>query len=252
MAIIESNQRIDLRPIGSSGTVLRSKPGTSYGVSWGSLSSLDIATNVDIISFSIAPSAVLVGSTVSSGIFSFAFNVAPSGDSISCPDTSMFQSSPLIGNSPVALNFVSPITKSTVGATSLFTMTANGSYGDTDSTGFTMKWLQYQYFGVAYDLGSYTSGFILSLSNRRLNSLHATAFSASVTGSAKLWYAHRNALGTPHFFNYYGGLEGGFTSISTGILLQNSAGYSEYYQLWVSDYAGIGSVVIQISDEVNF
>lgn len=251
MSIIDSNQRPDIRPIGSSGTVLRSMPSAAYGVGWGYLTPEDIGQHFAINQWLIAPSAVLVGSSQSGAVPTYSFNGPAASSVITCSDSALtFQ-----GTEETITNIflTTPVTKNTVGASITYTMTAVGS-GNTGTvvSGALTTWLQYQYYGVAYDLGSYTSGFILGLSNRRLNPVHATVFTASVTGGAKLWYAHRSTLGTPHFSNYYGGIEGGFTSISTGILLQNSAGYSEYYQLWVSDYAGIGTINLRIQDGVTF
>ena len=98
-----------------------------------------------------------------------------------------------------------------------------------------------RYYGVSSP-GSYDSDFILTL-NKTLTNSRACNFTVNCGIGQYIFFAIPTRFGTPAFS--VGGFEGGFSLVNT-LYYTNSFGYTESYDIYRSDYSGLGNTTVVV------
>lgn len=99
------------------------------------------------------------------------------------------------------------------------------------------------YWGVAADQASFDSAFILGLT-KGLQGSKAKTFTVNAAAGQHIYYAIPTRYGTPGF--KVGGFDGGFAKAGT-IDFTNASGYTESYDIWKSDNAGLGNTTVVVA-----
>lgn len=123
-----------------------------------------------------------------------------------------------------------------------FTVVATDSRGSTTVTA-VMRFCNGVYTGAAAAPAAIDSAFVQTL-RKSLQSGKSKTFTVNAAPGAYIWYACPVSYGTPNF--NVGGFDGGFSKVET-FNFTNSSGYTESYQVWRSDNAGLGSTTVVVS-----
>ena len=106
-----------------------------------------------------------------------------------------------------------------------------------------IQWLNGVYTGAAAAPAAIDSAFIRTLT-KSLQGGKGKTFTVNAATGAYIWYACPVSYGTPTF--NVGGFDGGFSKVAT-LDYTNAVGYTEEYQVWRSDNAGLGSTTVKVS-----
>lgn len=107
----------------------------------------------------------------------------------------------------------------------------------------TIIFLNGIYWGVAGDTSELDSEFLLTLT-KNLQGARAKTFIVNAGTGQFIYYAAPTRYGTPAF--KVGGFDGGFTKAAT-IQFTNGSGYTESYDIWKSDNAGLGNTTVAVT-----
>lgn len=107
----------------------------------------------------------------------------------------------------------------------------------------SIQWLNGVYTGAAAAPATIDSAFIRTLT-KSLQSSKGKSFTVNAGAGEYIWYACPASYGTPNF--NVGGFDGGFSKVET-FDFTNASGYTESYQCWRSDNAGLGSTTVKVS-----
>lgn len=107
----------------------------------------------------------------------------------------------------------------------------------------SIQWLNGVYTGAAAAPATIDSAFIRTLT-KSLQGGKGKTFTVNAATGAYIWYACPVRYGTPNF--NVGGFDGGFSKVAT-LDYTNPSGYTESYQVWRSDNAGLGSTTVTVS-----
>ena len=124
-----------------------------------------------------------------------------------------------------------------------FTVTATDEKGKTDSESTSISFVNGVYYGVLEDGAEVDSNAILTLT-RKLQSSKGLTFTANAGATQRIVYALPTRYGTPNF--KVGGFDGGFSLVKT-FNFTNASGYTESYDVWMSDNVGLGSTNVTVS-----
>jgi hypothetical protein len=244
MISIPSNFRPDIRPIGSSGTVLRSFPtGNPYGLSWGHLHQSEILADFSISSFTINPSALLMGKVIAP-IFTISYNTGVTSAAVLAEGS---------GRNDIASPFTSHLwttgvfQATVVNSGQLFTLIATGIFNSHSVTGYLM-YRQKQFWGLNDGFQLPDEFLISGLTNSQLNASHSVEFTINPTGFYYIYYAFRQAAGIPTFKDKATNIKGGFFLMGSGISFPNGAGFTENYDIYRSDQSGLNTVTIIVEN----
>lgn len=143
------------------------------------------------------------------------------------------------------LNFYSnyEFQKTSFGETVIFTLSAV-HHGTTRTVTFNIIWGQKLYWGVG-PTGYITESDIKDNLTGTITSSVDSEFTVTAGLTDKIYFACRNAFGTPTFS--IGGIDGGFTLVSDTISLTNDYGFTENYALYESDNSGLGETTVIVS-----
>lgn len=122
-----------------------------------------------------------------------------------------------------------------------FTVVAADSRGSQTFTA-VMRFCNGVYTGAAAASAAIDSAFIRTLT-KSLQSGKSKTFTVNAAAGAYIWYACPVRYGTPNF--NVGGFDGGFGKVAT-LDYTNPSGYTEEYQVWRSDNAGLGSTTVVV------
>ena len=90
---------------------------------------------------------------------------------------------------------------------------------------------------------SFDSAFVLTLT-KGLQGSKAKTFTVNAGAGQHIYYAIPTRYGTPAF--KVGGFDGGFSKAGT-IQFKNASGYTESYDIWISDNAGLGNTTVNVA-----
>ena len=107
----------------------------------------------------------------------------------------------------------------------------------------SIQWLNGVYTGAAAAPTTIDSAFIRTLT-KSLQGGKGKTFTVNAASGAYIWYACPVRYGTPAF--NVGGFDGGFGKVAT-LDYTNPSGYTESYQVWRSDNAGLGQTTVKVS-----
>lgn len=210
------------------------KPGSDFDIA--ADGTLTLYKKIDITSFSNSVNNVEKGSEVSSAVFSWAINKAPSTLTLKKGTENYTVST---SDRSKILAFNPPLTTN-----STFTITATDARTASDSMNSSINFLNGRYWGI----GTVTSAddinnaFVLGLT-KELSSSRTKTFTVNAGAGQYIYYAIPSAFGTPSFF--VGGFEGGFDLLKN-FEFQNSEGYSESYNVYKSTNANLGNTTVEV------
>ena len=147
----------------------------------------------------------------------------------------------LTGNAATQWNGVK--TQEKASGTLTVVLTVKDDRGASASGTASIQWLNGVYTGAAEAPATIDSAFILTLT-KSLQSGKGKTFTVNAATGAYIWYACPVSYGTPNF--NVGGFDGGFSKVAT-LDYTNPSGYTEEYQVWRSDNAGLGSTTGKVS-----
>lgn len=107
----------------------------------------------------------------------------------------------------------------------------------------TLAFLNGVYYGAIAEGTELTSAAVLTLT-KKLQSSKGITFTANAGAALRIAYALPARYGTPSF--KVGGFDGGF-SLAATIDFTNASGYTESYNVWLSDNTGLGSTTVVVS-----
>lgn len=200
-----------------------------------------VYTPVSISTFTINPTTVEMGSTITSITYSFGINKVPTtltldGSSITPRASATNQT---LGSLSVTSNKTFTLTATDSGSSSFAPKTVSKTA--------TLSFLNNRCYGVKAIPQTIDSAFILGLGNKELASSKAKTFSVNAGSSGNgnyIWYAVPTRLGTCKFT--VGGFEGGFEPAQT-VSVTNTSGYTENYYVYRSTQDGLGNTEVVVS-----
>ena len=134
------------------------------------------------------------------------------------------------------------LTGLSITAEKTFTVVAADSRGSQTFTA-VMRFCNGVYTGAAAAPAAVDSAFIRTLT-KTLQSGRSRTFTVNAAAGQYIWYACPAGYGTPVF--NVGGFDGGFSKVAT-LDYTNPSGYTESYQVWRSDNAGLGQTTVKVS-----
>lgn len=185
---------------------------------------------IEITSLSNTAGTVEIGSTVDSVTVKWTLNKEPVSQTLNGEAVEK-------GARSATLSGLG-LTKSTA-----FTVAVTDEREATDSETTKVYFYNGIYYGVLEEGAALDSAAILSLT-RKLQSRKALTFTANAEDSYRIAYALPSRHGTPNF--NVGGFDGGFSKAAT-ITFTNASGYTEDYDLWLSDNTGLGSTIVTVT-----
>lgn len=144
-----------------------------------------------------------------------------------------------VTSTPLSFSSIYNFTETSFGDSVDFTLTAVQGF-ITKSETTSIIWGQKTYWGV--DVAGQTGApFITSLAGQEITVTKQIAFAVNASSTQKVYFACRNGYGDIVFTVH--DVEGGFTKTQT-IPVTNDFGFIENYDLYESDYAGLGAIVV--------
>lgn len=183
-------------------------------------------------SLSIEPSKALKGATIRSAVVQYQLNKAPvsltiNSESVLDPAAS--------GN--IAKN-------GSWSSDQTFVVSATDEKGNVATQTKTLSFFNYVYWGVGEYQDLIDSTFVTSLSNKELTGDKVSSITVTAGEGQYVWYALPQSMGECTFS--VNGFAGGF-STKINMLVTNSNSFSEYYNIYRSDNANLGTTTITIS-----
>lgn len=120
------------------------------------------------------------------------------------------------------------------------TLKATDDKNATSSKSWSLNFYPNLYYGIATKIT--TSAEVIALS-KQLKSSKAFTFTVNAAEENYIFYCLPTSYGTPTF--NVGGFDGGFTKQET-ISVTNASGYTQNYDVWKSDNAGLGSTTVVV------
>lgn len=191
-----------------------------------------------------------IGTAVTGLDVAWALNKAPAEQTIAVPEYAVTienigadvrSTTGLTGNAATQWNGVK--TQEKTSGTLTVVLTVKDDRGEAASKTASIQWLNGVYTGAAEAPTTINSAFILTLT-KSLQGGKGKTFTVNAATGAYIWYACSVSYGTPNF--NVGGFDGGFSKVAT-FDFTNSSGYTEEYQVWRSDNAGLGSTTVKVS-----
>ena len=124
-----------------------------------------------------------------------------------------------------------------------FTLSVTDERGAKDSASTAISFLNGVYYGVLESGAEVDSGAIIALT-RKLQGSKDITFTANAGATQQIIYAIPTRYGTPNF--NVGGFDGGFAKAKT-FDFTNASGYTESYDVWLSENVGLGSTTVKVS-----
>ena len=124
-----------------------------------------------------------------------------------------------------------------------YTLNVTGQKGEKDSDSGSFTFYNGVYYGVMEDGAAINNAAVLGLT-RKLQGSRGITFTANAGATQRIAYALPARYGVPVF--NVGGFEGGFSPAST-FQFTNASGYTETYDVYLSDNVNLGSTTVKVS-----
>lgn len=134
-------------------------------------------------------------------------------------------------------------TGQSIKANKSYSLAVTDERGATDSASTSISFLNGVYYGVMGNGATINSAAVLALT-RKLQGSKGITFTANPGTTQRIAYAFPTRYGTPVFS--VGGFEGGFSKAAT-FDFTNASGYTESYDVWLSDEMNLGSTSVKVS-----
>lgn len=135
------------------------------------------------------------------------------------------------------------LTGQAITADKTFTLSATDERDKTVTKTTAIYFRNGVYWGVGEDRESFDSAFLLTLT-KGLQATKAKTFTVNAGAGEHIYYAVPARYGACAF--NVGGFDGGFSKAAT-IDFTNASGYTESYDIYKSDNAGLGSTTVKAS-----
>lgn len=112
-----------------------------------------------------------------------------------------------------------------------------------DSLATEIRFYNGVYYGVLEDGAEVDSAAVLTMT-RKLQGSKGITFTANAGAAQRIAYAIPTRYGTPNF--NVGGFDGGF-ALAKSIAFTNASGYTESYDVWLSENVNLGSTTVKVS-----
>ncbi len=186
---------------------------------------LDSLNPFKITSFTVSPSVVEIGDSVSSAVFKWTLNKDPVSVVVNGTEADAVKSGSVTVNEEIS-------------GTKKFNMSATNQKG-TVTAEATMNFYNGVYYGAAPETISGVEGLTKVLSGTRKRTFTVTAEDGEY-----IFYILPARLGACTF--KVGGFEGGFNLLATADF-PNEFGYTESYNVYISAQAGLGATTVEVS-----
>lgn len=124
-----------------------------------------------------------------------------------------------------------------------YSLSVTDEKGATASASSSITFLNGVYYGVLESGAAIDSAVVRSLT-RKLQGSKGITFTADAGATQKIVYALPTRYGTPNF--NVGGFDGGFAKANT-FDFTNASGYTESYDVWLSENVNLGSTTVKVS-----
>lgn len=124
-----------------------------------------------------------------------------------------------------------------------FTIAVTDERGATDSETTSITFLNGVYYGVL-ESGATIDNAAIQAMTKKLQASRGITFTVDAGATQQIIYAIPTRYGTPNF--NVGGFDGGFTKATT-FNFTNGSGYTESYDVWLSENVGLGSTTVKVS-----
>lgn len=127
-----------------------------------------------------------------------------------------------------------------------FILVVSDERGAFDNVSTFVSFLNGVYYGVLENGAIIDSAAILTLT-RKLQGSKGITFTANAGATQQIVYAIPTRYGTPNF--NVGGFDGGFAKVEfeKPFKFTNNSGYTESYDVWLSENVGLGSTTVKVS-----
>ena len=184
-------------------------------------------TAVQLISFTNNVNTVEMGSTVNTVVLKWDYNKTPAELTLDGAAVDVALKTKTIENAAIKQN-------------KTYTLSAKDERDATSQKSTSITFLNGVYWGAAAAPEAMDSAFILTL-QKGLQGSKAKTFTVNAEAGQRIYYAVPARMGAVAF--KVGGFDGGFTKAAT-IDFTNSSGYTESYDVYMSDNAGLGNTTV--------
>ena len=192
---------------------------------------------IAISSFSVSPSVVEIGSTVTSVTATYSLNKVPVSLKLDNATADPKASGTIVKSDlTLTADKVWKLDASDAGSATKPPTTVTKSV----TTYFRNK----IHFGVAASVTVDDSLLLSALATHEFATGRAKTFTVNAGANQYIWFACPYSFGTPKF--KVGGFDGGFRLMST-FTHTNASGYESNYQVWRSDNPSLGSTTVEVS-----
>jgi len=123
-----------------------------------------------------------------------------------------------------------------------WTLIATGEHGETSKMTTSVSFSNGVYYGTSSEPETYNSEFVLGLT-KTLRTTKLPIFTVNAAEDKYIYYCVPSRYGKCKFI--IGGFEGGIVLKET-ISFTNSSGYTESYDIYRSDYSGLGETIVNV------
>lgn len=230
------------------------------------LTAIDVLTPAQILSFLVEPDgsypdgvnglAMVASSGQDTPSFSMTYEGTPTAASIDIQShTYGGARNPEVNAGDYPSSVASPFTShlgpainrgQAVNESVTFRLTATVD-GQEKTRDVTLRYYNERMWGVSSEAAIDTQAEIdtfRTAQNKELSNSRVKTFTVTAGAGEYIYYIIREALGTPTFT--VGGFEGGFSKVGD-VSWQNPRGFTENYDVWRSDSAGLGQTTVEVT-----
>ena len=186
---------------------------------------------VSISSFTNNVNRAEIGSTVNTVVLNWEINKTPAALTLDGADIDAALRTKTIENANLK-------------GTKTWRLKATDERGAVSEKTTDISFLNGAYYGSAAIPEAIDKAFVTSLTKKELTWTRARTVQFTADAGKYIWYAIPARFGTPGF--KVGGFDGGFSKVQT-FDFENPSGYTESYDVWRTDNAGLGDTTVVIS-----
>ena len=229
------------------------KPGADFDIAADGTLSLYEAISIETLKLN-KDTVQEFGASVTGFDATWALNKTPAEQTITVPGTTGSEDTAIIENIGADVRSTTDLTGYAAelwsgvkgqARTNFFTLalSVKDARGAAASKSVSIQWFNGVYTGAA--VGEIVDGvFLRSELTKSLQGGRAKTFTVNAEAGEYIWYACPVRYGTPSFS--VGGFDGGFSKVKT-FDFTNASNFTESYQVWRSDNAGLGSTTVVVS-----
>lgn len=173
---------------------------------------------------------VEIGTVVNAPTVSWSLNKSPTKQTLERAELSTDSRAEILSNLTLSEN-------------KTFSLVVTDERGASDSETTSITFLNGVYYGVLESGATIDKAAIQALT-KKLQASRGITFTVDAGATQQIIYAIPTRYGTPNF--NVGGFDGGFAKATT-FNFTNGSGYTESYDVWLSENVGLGSTTVKVS-----